>query len=197
MQAAFESLPARECAFTAIDFETTGTVSGWPVEPWQIGMAKMTPQGALLEKFSSLLGVSADRPFNRFAPGRHAQLRDELALSPTLPQMWNLVEPWVVGTLLVAHNIGTERTMLTKAAPLHRPGPWIDTLKLARRVYPGLDSYALEDLVVLLGLLPKVREACPGLAAHDAFFDAVACGVLYTHFLSLPGWESVTVGALI
>lgn len=197
MQAAVESLLVRECPFTAIDFETTGTVSGWPVEPWQIGMAKMSPKGEIIESFSSLLGVSADRPFNRFAPGRHALLRDELALSPTLPQIWNEVEPWVIGTVLVAHNIGTERTILGKAAPLHRPGPWVDTLKLARRIYPSLASFALEDIIVRLGLSQSVCAVCPGLAPHDAYFDAVACGVLYAHFLSLPGWEAVTVGALI
>ena len=32
---------AREAVFTVIDFETTGSVPGWPVEPWQIGMVRM------------------------------------------------------------------------------------------------------------------------------------------------------------
>ncbi len=128
---------AAKCVFTAIDFETTGTVPGWPVEPWQIGLCEISCEGGLTGGFSSLLGVSAERPFNRFAPGRHALIRDELALSPTLPEIWDELAPRLVGIPLVAHNVGTERTMLRKAAPLHALGPWIDTLTLSRIVAPG------------------------------------------------------------
>ena len=41
-----------------------------------------------------------------------------------------------------------------------------------------------------------VDSACPGLAAHDAYYDAVACGLLLIHFLSLPGWKDATIGQL-
>ncbi len=187
---------AAKCVFTAIDFETTGTVPGWPVEPWQIGLCEISCEGGVTGGFSSLLGVSADRPFNRFAPGRHALIRDELALSPTLPEIWDELAPRLVGTPLVAHNVGTERTMLRKAAPLHALGPWIDTLKLSRIVAPGLASYALGDVIAHFGLTDAVDAACPNLCAHDAYYDAVACGLLLLHFLSLPGWRGATLGQL-
>ena len=187
---------AAKCVFTAIDFETTGTVPGWPVEPWQIGLCEISCEGGVTGGFSSLLGVSAERPFNRFAPGRHALIRDELALSPTLPEIWDELAPRLVGIPLVAHNVGTERTMLRKAAPLHALGPWIDTLKLSRIVAPGLASYALGDVIAHFGLTAAVDAACPGLSAHDAYYDAVACGLLLIHFLSLPGWKCATLGQL-
>lgn len=174
-----------EYIYTAIDFETTGTVPGWPVEPWQIGMVEVSLAGGVGRGFSALLGVPAERPFNRFAPGRHSLIRDELAIAPTLPQMWDEVSPWLIGRTLVAHNIGTERTILKKAAPLHSLGPWIDTLKLTRRIYPGLSSYALDDIISVLGLTAEVQKSCPGLTAHDAYYDAVACGVLLLHLLSV------------
>ncbi len=182
---------ARDCVFTALDFETTGTVPGWPVEPWQIGLCEVRVGQGASNPFSALLGVSADRPFNRFAPGRHALVRDKLAVAPTLPQIWDELAPRLVGRPLVAHNIGTERTLLRKAAPLHALGPWVDTLALAYRIVPGLPSYALGDLVARFGLEAAVGAACPGLAAHDACYDAVACGMLLLHFLSLPGWADV------
>ena len=181
--------------FTAIDFETTGSVPGWPVEPWQVGMAGISAEGGVLWTWESYLGVSAERPFNAFAPGRHATIREELAASPTLPQLWESVAPRLVGTPLVAHNVGTERSVLKKAAPLHALGPWIDTLRLVRRVYPALASGALEDVVAALGLADAVAAAAPaGGAPHDALFDAIACGLLLRHFLQLPGWERATVG---
>ena len=188
---------AAKCVFTAIDFETTGTVPGWPVEPWQIGLCEISCEGGVTGGFSSLLGVPAERPFNRFAPGRHALIREELALSPTLPEIWDELAPRLIGIPLVAHNVGTERTMLRKAAPLHALGPWIDTLKLSRIVAPGLASYALGDVISHFGLTNVVDAACPGLSAHDAYYDAVACGLLLLHILSLPGWNGVTVGQLV
>lgn len=200
-------------AFTAIDFETTGSVPGWPIEPWQIGLcrfmvgtapASATPteklrqvrapnptgvlrpvevRGVSPRTFSSLLRVPASRPFNRFAPGRHALIRDELAKAPSLPEIWDEVSPWLKDRILVAHNIGTERTILRKAAPLSRLGPWIDTLPLARRLLPGRASYALEDLVPDLGLQETVAAlAPPGACPHDALYDAIACAVLLRFF---------------
>lgn len=183
---------ARRATFTAIDFETTGSVPGWPVEPWQIGLCMVSPGNGVEALFSSYLGVSADRPFNAHAPGRHASIRDELARTPTLPQIWGDVAPWLVGRPLVAHNVGTERSVLRKAAPLHALGPWIDTLKLVRRCYPGMASAALSDVLDCLGLGDAVAAACPGRAPHDALFDAVGCGLLLLHFMALPGWEAVS-----
>lgn len=188
--------PARECAFVAIDFETTGTVPGWPVEPWQIGLCDVAVGQGTSNGLSALLGVSADRPFNRFAPGRHSLIRDELAVAPTLPQIWDDLAPRLVGHPLVAHNAGTERSILRKAAPLHMLGPWVDTLKLSRRVAPGLSSYALGDVLRHFGLDGEVAAACPGLEAHDAYFDAVGCGLLLLRILALPGWEGVTLRQL-
>lgn len=186
---------AKDAVFTAIDFETTGSVRGWKNEPWQIGMCEVAA-GATGVQFSSLLHVAADRPFNAYAPGRHALIRAELARAPALPEIWGEVAPWVAGRPLVAHNIGTERTMLRAAAPLSKLGPWIDTLKLARRLFPAFKSFALEDLAPALGIEKDIQAKCPGLAPHDALYDAVACGELLLYFLSLPGWDGVTVDDL-
>lgn len=187
---------AQHACFAVVDFETTGAVPGYPVEPWQVGVARV--RGGCVcreESFETLLRVG-DRPFNPRAPGRHAQLRDRLAEAPLPGELWPALSAWLTGVPLVAHNAGTERSVLTRLAPLHRLGPWIDTLTLVRRAYPSLASNALEDVVAALGLAPRVQDLCPGRAAHDALFDAFACAALLEHFLGLPGWERVTVEAL-
>lgn len=188
---------ARDAVFTVIDFETTGAVAGWPVEPWQVGMVAVR-QGRVVagEQFEALLRVAPDRPFNPRAPGRHAQLRRELADASTLAERWPEIAARVVGRPLAAHHVGTERAVLARAAPLHRFGPWIDTLQVVRKAWPNLASAALGDVVAGLGLCARIDAICPGRAAHDALYDAVACGVLLEHFLALPGWEEVTVRAL-
>ncbi len=172
----------------AVDFETTGHVPGFPNEPWQIGMVPLCdgavdPDGM----FDSLINIG-DRPFNKYAPGRHAQLRARLSIAPTLHCLWPDIFRRLCGIPLVAHNIGTERSILSSSAPLHVFGPWIDTLSLSRRAWPGLESYALEHLVPVLGLDVAVSTLCPGRAPHDALYDSAACAVLLLHLLEQPGW---------
>lgn len=187
---------ASRACLTVIDFETTGAVAGYPVEPWQVGAVRVRGgRVCAAETFESLLRVG-ERPFNPRAPGRHALLRAELAAAPAPDVLWPELEGWVVGSPLVAHNVGTERGVLARMAPLHRFGPWVDTLALTRRAFPGLASKALDDVTAALGLAGRVRELCPGRSAHDALYDAVACAVLLEHLLALPGWERVTVEAL-
>ena len=189
--------PACECVFSVIDFETTGSVSGWPVEPWQVGIVPLQKGQVLAESaFESLMRVE-DRPFNPQAPGRHAQLREELRVAPVPGELWPQLTELLCGRLLVAHNIGTERSVLSRIAPLHRFGPWVDTLSLTRKYYPGLESKALDVVACELFLTERIEMLCPGRAAHDALYDAFACAVLLEHFLALPGWEHVTLGSLL
>ncbi|MET0252550.1 MAG: 3'-5' exonuclease, partial [Terrimicrobiaceae bacterium] len=57
-------------------------------------------------------------------------------------------------------------------------GPWVDTLKLSRAVWPGQKSFALGDLILDLGLEDDLRDALPGFRWHDALSDAIASLVL-------------------
>jgi DNA polymerase III epsilon subunit-like protein len=188
-------VPAREAIITAIDFESTGCVEGYANEPWQIGMCELREGAVGEQQFESLLRVG-DRPFNPHAPGTHHLMRAEIAVAPTLRQLWPEIHPWWVGRPLVAHNIATERGFMEPMAPLHRLGPWIDTLKVSRLAYPDLESHKLEDLLELLRLADRVAALCPGRDAHDALYDAVGCAVLLEHFVTLPGWEAVTIADL-
>ena len=176
-------------AFAAIDFETTGAVPGFPNEPWQVGVFAVRP-GAGPATFESLLRIAPDRPFNRYAPGRHASLRAELAAAPAPAEVWPRLAPMLAGPV-VAHNAAVERSVLAAAAPLHEPGPWIDTLALARAAWPDAPSHALEDLVPALGLRPALDALLPGRGPHDALYDAAACALLLRHLLSRPGWADL------
>lgn len=191
------SRPAREVELVVLDFETTGVYQGFPSEPWQIGMVAFGNGSVRWEKrFASWLRVG-DRPFNPHAPGRHAQVRDQLLAAPPLPILWPQLRAWLTGRALAAHNVATERTVLGQAFPMHAFGPWIDTLTLTRIAMPGRTSHRLEDLVTDLGLQPEIDEACPGLAPHDALYDAVAAARLLEYLLALPGWANLTIADLV
>jgi len=190
-------IPAREAVITAIDFEGTGAVKGWPDEPWQIGMISLH-QG-LIEPgsaFESLLKIG-NRPFNRYAPGRHEDLREPMRTAPRLPDLWPGLRPRLAGVPLAAHNAATETRYLANAFPLHPPAIELDTLRLTRLVYPKLSAYRLEDLLDRLQLTPRVRQIVPDRAPHDALYDAVGCAALLEHILAIPAWGSVPIETLI
>lgn len=189
--------PAREEVITAIDFEGTGAVKGYADEPWQVGVVLIRDGHIDVSScFEHLLYVG-DRPFNRYAPGRHRALRSALQTSPSLPSLWPNLRPYLDGLPVVAHNVATEKRYLTKAFPLHVPRQWIDTLKLSKLAYPTLTSYKLEDVLHALGLIERWQHMLPHREAHDALFDAVGCAVLLAHLLEQPGWRNVTVDDLI
>ena len=141
--------------FAAIDFETTGYENGATNEPWQLGVA-----------------VVRD--------GQIVDVREFFFRTPETPERETLMDQWadwqplLDGRRLVAHNISTERTILTRVAPLTKWGPWTDTLKLAKARYPKLPSYALGDLCVMFGLVPQLGDR----TWHDGLYDAVACANL-------------------
>ena len=102
-------------------------------------------------------------------------------------EVWPEISERLVGVPLVAHNAATERTILEHRAPMTPFGPWIDTLKLVRRYWPLLKSYALGDVIRTFSLENQVAELCPGRTWHDALFDACAGAVLFNHVQSRVG----------
>ena len=148
--------------FLAIDFETTGYDFGSANEPWQLGYARVE-DGAVVETGEWFFDVEG-------APER-AHEADALG---TLQSSFETWAPKLMGVRLVAHNIACERTILTRAAPLTKWGPWVDTMKLAKARYPGLPSYKLGDLCEMFGQVPVID----GRTWHDGLFDAVACANL-------------------
>lgn len=161
-----------------LDFETSPAMAGREAMPRQIGIAML--EGNSLTPFLSHFFRTSD---------------DECTYSP-IGEIWGVASSHLAGNVLAAHNIGMERTLLRKIAPMVSFGPWIDTLKLVRRAYPGLPSYELEDVVLKLRLKETVAQICPGLAPHDALYDAVAAGAVLRHIRALPGWNRLTAGEL-
>lgn len=191
------SLSIFDAEVVVLDYESTGSLPGYTNEPWQIGM--VTLRSGRVEPKSlkeSLLRVDANRPFNPYAPGRHGTLRKKIAKAPTPQELWPEIRSRLTHHPLCAHNVATEKKIIRAMAPMHSFGPWIDTLRIARKVWSGCPSYALGDLVEVLKLKPRIEFLCPGRDVHDALYDAVASAVLLEHLLEQTGWGNATIGEL-
>ena len=72
-------------------------------------------------------------------------------------------------------------------------GPWIDTLQLYRRLYPGLESHKLADLIERFGLAGSLAAQaglhCPVNRAryHCALYDSLASALLLLRLFDEPG----------
>lgn len=127
------------------------------------------------ESFSSFLFT--DQPITWAARKVHGIRAKDLAGSPRLPDLWPDIHRLLQNRWLVAHGSATERRFL-RAFPFHGFGPWVDTLKISRAVWPEKNSFALGDLVLDLDLEEDLRRALPGFRWHDALSDATASLVL-------------------
>jgi len=141
--------------FAAIDFETTGYLGGTTNEPWQLGFV-LVRDLEIVERREWFFGTALTPDYQ-----------------PIMDQ-WDDFAPCLIGRRLVAHNIATERTILTRLAPLTPWGPWTDTLKVAKARYPNLPGYQLRQLCEIFGCIPQLD----GRTWHDGLYDAVACAML-------------------
>ena len=186
----------REATITFIDFEGTGVIASYPDEPWQIGLVLWRRGELIRESLTSRLLHVADRPFSPHAPGRHASCREALASAPHLPDLWPSLRHWFDSDAIAAHNAATEKRYLRTAFPMLRIPQWIDTLTLARAAYPGLKSYALEDLVNALHLETDLNKLVPDKGPHDALYDAAASALILLKLIDSDAWCNMTLEAL-
>lgn len=175
----------REVRFAAIDFESAGTAPGQGDEPVQIAIVPMQ-NGEIGAGFDSYLAPG--RPVTWAARAVHGIGDDQLAGAPRLRDLWPSVKQSLQECWVVAHGAATEKRFL-RVFPFHGFGPWVDTLKLVRAVFPELDSHSLGDAVGALGLGSAPELTTPGFRWHDARCDAVASLVLLRHVVAVANLD--------
>jgi len=172
-------LKVGEISFAAIDFESAGTGPSLTDEPVQVAVAHWSG-GDITTVLNSY--IAPTRAVTWAARKVHGISDIDLKNAPPLFSLWPKLRDCLGGRWLVAHSASTEKRFL-RAFPLHGFGPWLDTLWLARAMYPRLASHALGGACVELGLMESAELSAAGFRWHDAGSDAVASLVLLRHLL--------------
>ena len=136
--------------------------------------------GGEIELFDSFLAI--DRPVSRGAQRIHGISDKALVDAPNLLQLYPTLRDHLGDRPLVAHAHGTEKRFLA-SLPGHSFGPWIDTLQLARKIYPEAESHKLGRLSDVLGVTPALNSLVPDRDWHDALFDAAASLLILFHLI--------------
>ena len=163
-------------AFIAFDTETTGLdpASGRIVE---IGAVKFDRRG-VIARYNVLINPEMPMPeeAGKVNGITDEMLKDKPLIAAVFPDFFDFIGMGV----LVAHNapfdINYVNAELKRAGKTPLTNKVVDTRIFAKEVFPGLSSYALQDLAVQFGIT--------ALAAHRAEDDARVCMELFEKILS-------------
>lgn len=103
--------------------------------------------------------------------------------SPSFPEVWKDIEPYLSGKIVVAHNTAFDMYALRNAFDKYGIGyPTFDyfcTLRIARYIVKGCYSYSLDIVSEYLGMNMEVH--------HKADSDSLGCAKLLLKCLEIDG----------
>ncbi|WP_051338759.1 3'-5' exonuclease [Sulfuricella denitrificans] len=111
----------------------------------------------------------------------------------TLSEVSGDLELELGAEMIIGHHVGVDYRVLQLSLPKWKPSATLDTLKLARTVVPGLESYSLSALVEEFNL-ENVLEGRPHRAAYDALAAAHVFVILAKRF---DGNGDLTLDAIL
>ena len=163
-------------AFIAFDTETTGLdpSSGRIVE---IGAVKFDRRGPIA-RYNVLINPEMSMPEDAGKVNgiTDEMLKDKPIFAAVFPDFFDFIGTGV----LIAHNapfdVNYVNTELKRADKPLLANKVVDTRIFAKEIFPGLSSYALQDLAVQLGIT--------ALEAHRAEDDARVCMELFNKTLN-------------
>ncbi|WP_214740300.1 MULTISPECIES: ATP-dependent DNA helicase DinG [unclassified Exiguobacterium] len=162
--------------YVIVDLETTGHSVKSGDELIEFA-AVVVQEGEVIERYSTLIRPSRPIPpfITQLTTISDADVSDAPLFEEVIPDIWKMLD----GRVFVAHNVTFDLTFLNEsleqAGYLPFQGRAIDTVELARILYPTLESHALEALSDTFDLLHT--------DAHRALSDAEATAELFIRML--------------
>jgi DNA polymerase III epsilon subunit-like protein len=173
-----------------VDVEGNGTNPPDLVEiaalPLRDGRPDTTTAGAWL--------IRPERPVTARAASIHGLTNDLLADKPSWAELADLVGEFLGTAWICAHNAHVDYRALSHHLPKWEPAGVIDTLRLAKATYQGLDTYSLDSLIKHVGL--DLSQA-PRVGRHRAPYDAYATAqLLLTMASHYETWDQLIAAAV-
>ncbi len=161
--------------FIVFDIETTG-LSAHHDKITEIGAVKII-DGEIVDHFSKFVNPEIPIPYNitKLTSITNEMVANEPTIEEILPEFYEFIEHGI----LVAHNAPFDSGFIRKAAQdlkMDFNFTVVDTLELARRLFPELKTFRLGFLCKHVGI--DLKEA------HRAIHDATATGKLFIHMLN-------------
>lgn len=175
-------------SFTIFDFETTGLYPYAGDKICEVGAISIRSGGKNIEKFHCL--VDPKRPISPGAFYVNRITDDMVRGKPTIDEILPAFLKFIKGSVLVAYNAGFDLGFLESALGKNKSVLAdyciIDALRLARRLFPGMEKYNLGYVSESLGINSS--------GEHRAMKDALMTWKVFEKelkLLALQGVESI------
>jgi DNA polymerase III epsilon subunit family exonuclease len=167
----------RDLNFVVVDLEATGAKMP-PNRVIELGAYRIS-QGRIVDKFLTL--VNPEIPIPRFVISLTGITNEMVREAPLFADVAPRWLDFVNDAVLIAHNSPFDTSFLnheiSRVYPGHRMvNPHLCTVKLSRRVFPGLNNYRLDTVADHFSI--------PILQRHRAGSDALATAEVFLHLLS-------------
>jgi DNA polymerase-3 subunit epsilon len=165
-------LPLSAVPLTFLDFETTGLSPRRGDRVCEVALQRVV--GELVETSYSTL-VNPQRPLSARSFAVNQISAEQLAEAPTFASIASSLRAALADTVIVAHNAPFDLEFLhAELALAGQPQllvPVIDTLAVARRLFPKRHSHSLAALATALGSPPPSHRAMDDVLALRVVFD--------------------------
>lgn len=139
--------------------------------PDVVEIAVVPVDGGRIGSFRSWL-VKPPRPITAVTERVHGISNADVDDAPSWSEVSAQVGQALAGRIMVAHNAGVERNVLARQLPDYAPVLVLDTLALARKHWPSLPGYGLDDLIAARGIRVTSRYGQRHRAGYDAHATA-------------------------
>lgn len=165
-------------AFWIVDVEGNGAN---PPEIVELAMAEVKAMVPTGNRRHWLL--HPNEPISPIVTRIHGITNEDVADAPTFDEIADDVLMWIEDAAIVGHNVKVDLEALKRMLPYWKPRAAIDTLKLAKAIKPGLQSYGLSKLSEALGITLNV-EGDFRTGSHSAPYDVALTAALFRELLS-------------
>lgn len=160
--------------YAIVDIETTG---GYAAGSGITEIAILIHDGAaVVDRFVSL--INPQRPIPLYIQAMTGITDEMVADSPTFDNLAAEIHGWLNGRVFIAHNVNFDYSFLKhhlEAAGYCWAAPKLCTVRISRKIKPGLPSYSLGRLCDALEITITNR--------HRAMGDAEATAILFSKLL--------------
>jgi len=161
--------------WTSLDYVVVDVEGNGQQPPDLVELAVVPITDGVIGEPTSWL-VKPDEPIKHFATQIHRLTTKDVADCPVFADVTDQVLQALEAPAIVAHNAHIDLNVLRRKLPDWKAPEVFDTLKIARRLLPGQESYRLGTLTKTLMLTEGLPE---GLVPHRAAYDALVAARLF------------------
>ncbi len=133
--------------------------------------------------------VRPQHPIDPSVTRIHGITDDDIADAPSINDIADEILQLMGDAPIIGHNVRVEVDAIGRAISRWKPKVAIDTLRLAKKIRPDLESYGLEKLGKQFGCSEKAAQLSKG-KHHSALYDSILTALIFIDLLtSTPEWK--------